>query len=226
MTHVLDRPVWSALSTRHAALAEGGSRARRYPSAISPFAAACDDHRESLQALEELASPNESLLLIQADHIVVPVGLVTVSTAFGVQMIAEQPLAKVTDERIERLSDADAADMLALATLTKPGPFSLKAQSLGEFWGVKAKGVLVAMAGERMKQVGFTELSGDCSHPDFRGKGLGRLLSVFVAGRIIARGEVPYLHAYAANSVAIALYESIGFKLRRRMNVALVQRRA
>src|SRR6185503_16845321 len=178
MTHVLDRPVWSALSTRHAALAEGGSRARRYPSAISPFAAACDDHRESLQALEELASSNESLLLIQADDIVVPAGLVTVSTAFGVQMIAERPLAKVTDERIERLSDADAADMLALATLTKPGPFSLKAQSLGEFWGVKAKGVLVAMAGERMKQVGFTELSGVCAHPDFRGNGLGRSLSL------------------------------------------------
>ena len=32
-------------------------------------------------------------------------------------------------------------------------------------------------------------------------------MSLFVAGRIIARGEVPYLHAYAANSVAIALYE-------------------
>ena len=61
--------------------------------------------------------------------------------------------------------------MLALATLTKPGPFSLKAQSLGEFWGVKAKGVLVAMAGERMKQVGFTELSGAARTRIFGAKG-------------------------------------------------------
>ena len=75
-----------------------------------------------------------------------------------------------------------------------------------------------------MKQHGYSELSGVCSHPDFRGLGLGRLLSVFVANRIMARGEVPYLHAYANNANAIRLYESIGFRLRSKMNVAVVQR--
>jgi predicted GNAT family acetyltransferase len=79
------------------------------------------------------------------------------------------------------------------------------------------------MAGERMKQEGLTELSGVCVHPDSRGEGLGRLLSLFVAGEIFARGEQPYLHAYATNARAIALYESIGFMLRTRMNVAMIQ---
>jgi predicted GNAT family acetyltransferase len=96
--------------------------------------------------------------------------------------------------------------------------------SLGEFWGVKIEGRLVAMAGERMKQPGYTELSGVCSHPEFRGGGLGRLLSLFVANQIMARGEIPYLHAYATNAAAIKLYESIGFRLRSAMNVAVVQR--
>lgn len=130
----------------------------------------------------------------------------------------------VSDERVQRLTRDDAAEMLALALVTKPGPFTLEALSLGDFWGVKIEGRLAAMAGERMKQPGYTELSGVCSHPEFRGGGLGRLLSLFVANRIAARGEVPYLHAYASNTTAIGLYESIGFRLRSMMNVAVVQR--
>jgi predicted GNAT family acetyltransferase len=80
------------------------------------------------------------------------------------------------------------------------------------------------MAGERMKLPGYSELSGVCSHPDVRGKGLGRLLSLFVARRIFARGDRPFLHAYAGNATAIALYRSIGFELRAEMNVAVIRR--
>ncbi|TJV11942.1 MAG: GNAT family N-acetyltransferase, partial [Mesorhizobium sp.] len=127
-----------------------------------------------------------------------PAELSATSTAPGVQMIAERPLQMVSDERVQRLTRDDAAEMLALALVTKPGPFTLEALSLGDFWGVKIEGRLAAMAGERMKQPGYTELSGVCSHPEFRGGGLGRLLSLFVANRIAARGEVPYRHAYAS----------------------------
>lgn len=81
----------------------------------------------------------------------------------------------------------------------------------------------MAMAGERMKQDGHTELSGVCTHPDFQGRGLGRLLSVFMTHRIVERGERPYLHAYATNAAAIGLYESIGFELRSMMNVAVIR---
>jgi predicted GNAT family acetyltransferase len=226
MKHLLDRPVWSALGTRHASLAEGGTLARRYPASIAPFAATENEGKESLQALAELASTGEHLLLLMADPIVAPSDFVTVSAASAVQMIGDQRLAPVTDKRIEQLSQADAAEMLELATLTKPGPFSLRALDLGNFWGVKINGRLVAMAGERMKQPGYTELSGVCTHPDFGGKGLGRLLSLYVADKIFARGDQPYLHAYATNEAAIALYRSIGFSLRSRMNVAVICRPA
>lgn len=223
MTRSLDRPIWSALQTRHAALAEGGDRARRYRASMVPFAACRDNSPQSVAALGELAAPGESLIFLQADEIAVPEGHVTEMTADGVQMIAERPFAAFVDERVRPLGEADAADMLALATLTKPGPFSLKSTNLGDFWGIRKNGVLVAMAGERFKQPGYTELSGVCTHPDARGAGLGRLLSLFVAGQISTRGDQPYLHAFATNTTAIALYESIGFKLRSRVNVAVIR---
>ncbi|TPI32384.1 hypothetical protein FJW07_27525 [Mesorhizobium sp. B3-1-9] len=108
-----------------------------------------------------------------------------------------------------------------LASLTKPGPFTPEALSLGDFWGIRIDGRLAVMAGERMRQPGCPELSGVCTHPDFRVG--GRRLSVFVAGRIAARGEVAYLHAYDSNAAAIGLYESIGFRLRNRMNMAMAR---
>lgn len=224
MRHVLDRPVWSALETRHQAFAQGGKLARRYSPSIALFAATAADDAESLRAFGSLVGPGESVIMAQADAIALPAGLVATSTAAAVQMVAGQPLRTVRDERVQRLTQDDTAEMLALASLTKPGPFTLGALSLGDFWGVKVEGRLVAMAGERMKQPGYTELSGVCSHPEFRGDGLGRLMSLFVANQISARGEVPYLHAYASNAAAIRLYESIGFRLRSAMNVAVVQR--
>jgi len=223
-TSLLDRPVWTALDTRQASFAIGGERARRFVADVGPLAAARDDSPESLQALAELVPPTGTLLLLQADPIVVPAGRVAVTTAAGVQMIASRIVDAPVDDRIEQLTEADAPAMLALATLTKPGPFAARTPSLGEFWGVKDGGVLVAMAGERMKQDGFTEVSGVCTHPDARGRGLARLLSTWVAARISARGETPYLHAYASNAAAIELYRSLGFALHRTMHVAAIAR--
>ncbi|MDX8539889.1 GNAT family N-acetyltransferase [Mesorhizobium abyssinicae] len=224
MNHLLDRPIWSALSSRHQSFAQGDSLAKRYRPSIVPFAATAADDTASLDALGRLIPPLESSIVVQADAIVLPAALSAISTASLVQMIAERPVQAVSDERIRRLTQDDAAEMLALAALTKPGPFTLEALSLGDFWGVKIDGRLAAMAGERMKQPGYTELSGVCSHPDFRGGGLARRLSLFVANQIMTRGEIPYLHAYASNVAAIGLYESIGFRLRSMMNMAVVQR--
>ena len=224
MNHILDRPVWNALETRHAHLAAGGDLAKRYATGMVPFAAARDDSAESIAALSELAAPDEMLIFLQSDEILLPPGHVAEITAQGVQMIAERWFPTFTDERVEPLGEADAAEMLALATLTKPGPFSLKSQNLGQFWGVRRDGRLVAMAGQRFRHPGISELSGVCTHPDARGEGLGRLLSLYVAGQICATGDQPYLHAYATNATAIALYESIGFRLRSIMHVAMARR--
>jgi ribosomal protein S18 acetylase RimI-like enzyme len=224
MTHVLDRPIYSALVSRQAAVSQGGALARRYDPAIVPFAAAREESEECLDALRKLAGPGDTLVLLQADPIALPKGFSTTLTAEGVQMVLARPPEDVADTRIDRLTAADAPAMLELATLTKPGPFTLKAQALGEFFGVKENGRLIAMAGERMKQEGFTEISGVCTHPDARGRGLAKLVSIFMAHRVLDRGETPYLHAFASNKAATGLYESIGFELRTMVNVAVLKR--
>jgi predicted GNAT family acetyltransferase len=224
MSHILDRPIWSALATGHASLAEGGPLARRYPAAVSAFAATGDDDPESLDALARLVRAGETAFLVHSGDIVVPNGLERTLSAELVQMVADGPIPTVVDERIQPLTEADAQEMLDLALLTKPGPFTLRAQNLGAFWGIKIDGRLAAMAGQRLRQTGYIELSGVCSHPDFRGRGLGRLLSLYAAGKIIEQGARPYLHSYATNGTAIRLYEAIGFCVRSTMNGAVVQR--
>lgn len=139
-----------------------------------------------------------------------------VSQQAGVQMWAERLAGGVApDAGIAPLGDANAAAMLALATLTEPGPFLSATHRLGDFFGIRHGGELVAMAGERLKPDGFTEVSGVCTHPAHRGRGRAGALMRHVAARILARGETPFLHAYAANTGAIDLYRTLGFAVRR-----------
>ena len=222
--HVLDRPVWSTLSTRQAALSLGDDRARRMIGDYGVFAAAADDSPEALAALAALVRADGPLWTVEADARPIPPGLVAGMSAECWQMTTDAltPVALDTAEVVD-LSDDDAAEMLALATLTKPGPFFARTHQLGAFVGVKHDGRLVAMAGERMRPPGFTEVSGVCTHPDARGRGYGGLLSRVVAGRILARGEGAFLHCYSTNAAAISLYESLGFRLRRTVTATVLE---
>jgi predicted GNAT family acetyltransferase len=99
-----------------------------------------------------------------------------------------------------------------------------KTHLLGPFIGVRREGRLVAMAGVRLNLDGFTEVSGVCTHPDHRGRGYAGALMRVVAERMLARGETPWLHAYASNSGAIALYESLGFRLHGTVTASILVR--
>ncbi|MCR6500388.1 GNAT family N-acetyltransferase [Shinella sp. CPCC 101442] len=221
---LLDRPIWSALATVHAALGEGAGLARRYRPGLLAFAGTEMDTPEAMADFAALVRPGETLYFLQADPVPPAAGFEVLVAAEAVQMVAQNVPAAVPDEAIVALGEGDAEEMMTLATLTKPGPFSLKSQELGRFWGVREGGRIVAMAGERMKQPGYTELSGVCTHPDHRGKGHARRLSLHVAARILEAGAQPYLHAYASNTAAIGLYEAIGFSQRRSMHVAALRR--
>jgi predicted GNAT family acetyltransferase len=222
--HPLDRPIWSALNTVHAGLSRGGPLAKRYAPDVNVFAATGDDSPAALAALEELMAPGEQVYLLQVPAISIPRGLKAVKRAAGVQMMAGRAMAQVRQDDVVALAEADAPEMLALARLTEPGPFRLRTRVMGDFIGIRIDGRLAAMAGERFRFPGHTEVSAVCTHPDFRGRGLARRLSTIVAAKIAARGETPFLHAWASNAPAITLYESLGFVLRSKVDVAVLER--
>ena len=222
--HALDRVVWESLTTHHAPLSEGVALARRFRRDINVFASTRDDSTTALAELSALVQPAEQVYVLQVPEIVTPPELVEVKSALGVQMLATRRPGDVPRSDITHLTDADAPDMVALAKLTEPGPFLERTNRMGCFIGIRIDGRLVAMAGERMRIPGYTELSGVCTHPDFRGRGFARRLSAAVVTDIFARGDRAFLHAWKSNHTAIALYEQLGFQVRCDVNVALLAR--
>lgn len=210
---MLDRPVWNALTGRQAPFALGDNAGLRFAPEYGPFAAPCDPSGD-LTSLAHMAK-GDDIWLVEKNPIVPPTGLTLVQSAECVQMVAHK--LTHTENRCEHafadLGEEDAADMRALAALTKPGPFSTKTQNLGGFIGIRKNGILVAMAGERMKPGRYTELSGVCTHPDHRGRGYAGTLMRIVTSRILQRGETAFLHCYESNTGAIALYQSLGFEI-------------
>ncbi len=225
MTHPLDRPVWTALSGRQAGFAAGDARALRYRPEINILAAAADDSSEALAALAALVPPGGRIATVEGAETPVPPGLTVVKQAMLAQMVLERPVLAEPLDFLD-LGDADAPEMVALATLTEPGPFVESTHRLGEFIGIRMDGQLVAMSGERMRAPGLTEVSAVCTHPDWRGRGLAGKLMRVVMARIVARGETPFLHSYASNAGAIALYEKLGFRVRREVIATFLERPA
>lgn len=119
------------------------------------------------------------------------------------------------DREVITLGPADVPDMLDLVARTEPGPFLERTVELGGYLGIRQGGTLIAMAGERMRPPGWTEISAICTDPRFRGQGLASRLTLAVAAAIRTRGDTPFLHAAASNVTAIRLYESLGFRFRR-----------
>jgi len=220
---MLDRPVWASLQHQpHWCI--GDARARRFRPDIHGFAATADEASDSLAALAGLVgAAGDSVYLLQVPPIAVPEELEVVKAADGVQMVATRRLQP--DDDVVVLGDGDANEMLALATLTEPGPFFARTHTMGRFIGVRIDGRLAAMAGERMRFPGHVEVSGVCTHPDFRGQGLAWRLSAAVAADIQQRGDTPFLHAWTTNTAAISLYEGLGFVVRAPVHVAVLRRK-
>src|SRR5471030_439294 len=224
VVHPLNRPVWNALTTRQAHLAQGDGRTLRFHPDYGLFAAGIDGGN-----LLALIPSGGGVALVEAQDAPPPPGTVVMQHALLNQMIATAITPGDMTFEVVPLGDGDGAEMLALATLTEPGPFFRRTHQLGDFIGVKQGGKLVAMAGERMKLVdaflgGFTEVSGVCTHPDHRGRGYAGGLMRIVAQRILARGETPFLHVYGHNAGAIALYQALGFRRRATMHMTVLGR--
>jgi ribosomal protein S18 acetylase RimI-like enzyme len=222
----LDAVIWRALTSVQEGLAEGDERARRYPAAIAPFAATVDTEPASFRSLLALVGGDDQIALFTTEEIQPPSAFSVVRRDSVDQMVLEDAGACTAQPGapIVALGVADGPEMLALASVTEPGPFGPRTIELGHYIGIRRQGALVAMAGERMRLDGFTEISAVCVEPAYRGHGFAAELVRSLASSITARSETPFLHVFSSNHPAIALYRKLGFALRRRMHLALLKR--
>lgn len=222
---ILDNPVWHALAQRHAHFSQGNGRAKRYSPEITQLAGTVDSSPESyLKLAEMLRSGQTAGLFLEAPASSLP----------GCDIVRGLPLNQmvwegghvVASKPGELLNKKDAPEMLALAELTKPGPFAVRTIEMGKYIGIRKAGKLVAMAGERLQMPGYTEVSAVCTHPEHRGHGYASDLVIAMVETITQKGDVPFLHVAAENATAIRVYEKLGFRTRRILHLAVVKRKS
>jgi ribosomal protein S18 acetylase RimI-like enzyme len=223
---ILDNAVWNSLRGPHRRFAEGTGLAQRFPPDVAPFAALPDEATpDAWDQLARLIAPDGVALLFRRGETMPPTGWQTVFRIAGVQMVADtydgEPAP--TSAGVVELGAAAVPAMLELVARTKPGPFLPRTHELGRYVGVYDGARLVAMAGERLHCDGYTELSAVCTDEDRRGHGLATMLVADLVATIRKRGETAMLHAAADNTNAIRLYESLGFRVRERIDGVLLR---
>jgi GNAT superfamily N-acetyltransferase len=209
---LLDNITWFTLTGPHTRYASGTKDAQRYASGFSPIIGFADPARPDFDTLADYCQPDEQLYCPEWKG----------AAPAGWRVHVEKPMFRMvwdesmpeTDEFPDalRLGPKHASRALELAQLTNPGPFGPRTIELGEYFGWFENGRLVAMAGERMHAGTLREISGICTHPDFRGRGLARRLTLKLIRRVMQRGEIPFLHVMGDNLNARRLYQEMGFR--------------
>jgi GNAT superfamily N-acetyltransferase len=219
----LDNPAYAALSGPHSRFAQRSGRALRYASDVAPFLALPSEaSRTDWRNAIELV-PSGTVAATIHDGSPLPESLKVIQTFELVQMVGSDARGAHDPDAVT-LGWADVAEMLELVRMTDPGPFLKRTIELGKYVGIRRDGALVAMAGERLRFDGWTEISAVCTAPRHRGRGLAsRLVSTLVAD-IKHRSEGVFLHVVSVNTSAIRLYEGLGFRPRRDRTISVLMR--
>ncbi|WP_433973369.1 GNAT family N-acetyltransferase [Tunturiibacter lichenicola] len=218
-------PVWHALHTRHRHFSVSVGDACRYPADVAPFAAVASPSVASLLQLHSLLAPDESVW-IAGETYPHPPELVFEESLECLQMVLPAEITQPAPTiEILPLSNADAPEMVALTTLAFPGFFRSRTCEMGNYYGIRSEGELIAMGGERLIIDGYPEISGICTHPAHRGKSYAAAIMWQLARDHRRDGLISWLHVSATNSRAIELYERMGFREVRRIILHRISRK-
>ena len=235
--HVLDNPVWHALTGPQRALGRTTELAGRFDPDVAPFGAlASGSVTDSVwEDLAQLVGPKGTVSLT-GDLPDPPPGWTVIARFDGMQMVGDGARRLGMDVGSSPpgsaesglpvpvlLGSDDVSEMLALVEVTRPGPFERRTVELGGYLGIRTDGQLVAMAGERLRPPGYAEISAVATDPNYQRRGLAGHLVLAVAEGILRRGDIPFLHASTTNMGAIRLYESLGFTIRRPVAFLLLE---
>jgi GNAT superfamily N-acetyltransferase len=217
-------PVRHALKTRHHHLGQFHHAAARYAPDSAPFLAVDEPTPTAMTSLSSLMQPGDAAWIFGIDYPAVP-ELDYVTTLECLQMVLPANVEipdPDPDSRIEPLTGANAHEMVTLTDLAFPGFFQPRTYLMGEYFGVREGSDLIAMGGERMALEGYTEVSGVCTHPDHRGKGLAAKLIWHIARNHRRHGITSFLHVTATNTKAVDLYLRMGFITARKITLTRI----
>jgi ribosomal protein S18 acetylase RimI-like enzyme len=223
----LDNPVYAALRGPHRSFAHGRGRVVRYPSDVARFVGMPDAPTARDWADLQVLLEGDPGAVMLHDIGELPSSMRVLRSFEAVQMVAGDSGARsasgpASPAEVESLTRADVPDMLELVRRTEPGPFADRTAELGAYFGVKRHGTLVAMAGQRLRPAGWTELSAVCTDPGVRGQGLAGRVIAAVADEARARGDRLFLHVLVTNTAALQLYRRLGYRERRRVTIAVL----
>jgi ribosomal protein S18 acetylase RimI-like enzyme len=218
---LLDNPAYTSLCGAHARFAQVRGRVRRYPADVAPFlgmpsSPSPQDWRDAAG----LVAPG-TYAAVPYSGAELPDAWRAVAAFDLVQMIGERVSGVDCVEAIP-LSAADVPEMMELVAETEPGPFLERTIELGDYLGIRSDGALVAMAGERFRLDGWTEISAVCTNAQHRGHGLASQLVGALITSIQLRSQRVFLHVLSTNTAAMRLYEELGFRVRQTATITVV----
>ena len=220
----LDNPAWSALTTVQASFSDGTINARRYKPGLLPFVGFAKPDPAAVADLDPLILPGETFYII-GEIPPLPANWVLEKELPCAQLLAPADLHGMPQpqENIIPLGEADKEEMYQLITSVQPGYYLPDTRKLGDYYGIREKGQgntaatgsLMAMAGERIRLTGYSELSAICTHPGQTGHGYAQQLIAWLCRKQAAAGITPFLHVALSNERALRLYIYLGFRHRR-----------
>ena len=219
----LDNPVWHALAETHALFAIGNTEVRRYQPHVVAFAAYRHRAKGASEQLDSYIEIGEYFFII-GPLPVLKTNYVIEAVYPCLQMICEHPALSSVTENIEQMGEEHEQEMYELVNLVQPGFYKPGTRLMGDYFGIRQQGKLVALTGERICMSGLTEISAVVTHPDYTGKKYAQQLVAHIMNKNTAAGNIPFLHVTETNQRAITIYERLGFVKRRHIDFTKIKR--
>lgn len=212
----LDNPVWHSLQSSHKVFASGNEIIKRYQPDFLTFLGCEAPLTVNLDHIDQWITPGENFFMV-GDLPKLSNNWRLNARLDCVQMVCNELYfdAVDRDNKIVPLTENHREEMLQLINLVQPGYFLKNTPLLGDYFGIIHEDKLVAMAGERMKMIGFTEISAVVTHPQHTGKRYAKQLVAHVSQKNIEHKTVPFLHFVSSNIRARKIYEMLGYTERR-----------
>ena len=210
---LLENPIWTALTTSQAHVAQISGSARRFPPEICPQGAFSGERDEGFRSLAPLA--REPVTLWTAEPVELPPHW-TITRAVELHVMEHRLVLSHTHSTPDSVIELDPSDLPQMAELyeaTRPGrKLCPRLHELGGFVGSKADGRVVAMACLRLHLPGYREISTVATLPGYTGQGRASTLVAALVRRIRRAEERPFLTVRTDNTRAIDIYRRLGFE--------------